>query len=144
MRGGERAQGVGREVAEKARIPVHVLHATVCVLARGGQPQIALHGVVPCLGQVGHREGAVQQLAFQLEAQDDVERVGDLVRVHADVAACHPGDVAVQVVSRPGGVGFAAAEVPADHWRQKADEFAAAADLQLHQQRLAFVHGRTQ
>ena len=50
----------------------------------GLDPQELLHLRVPGMRQVAGTEGAVHEGGLELEAQDDVERVGDLVGVHAD------------------------------------------------------------
>ncbi len=57
-----------------------------------------LHPGIPHLGEVLERDGAFDQLLLELEAQDDVEAVGRLVRVHTDEAGLGAVDRANEVV----------------------------------------------
>ena len=51
--------------------------------------QPLLHAAVPGLGQIAHRQLARQQFLLQLIAQQDVQRIGQLIGIDADQAALH-------------------------------------------------------
>src|SRR5690606_41829972 len=54
------------------------------------QPEIPPHGRIPGFGDVARRQCPVDQVAFELEPQNDVERIGCLVGVYADQTALDP------------------------------------------------------
>ena len=62
---------------------MHVLQHAARIVGHIDAEQL-LHLGVPRLGQVVERERAGDELLLELEAEDDVERVGDLVRVDPD------------------------------------------------------------
>ena len=66
-----------------------------------GRPRYSLILRVPGFGDVRGRERALDQLLLDLEAQDDVERVGRLVGIDADQAALDEVDMGEDVVERP-------------------------------------------
>ena len=65
--------------------PVHVLEHAACVVGHLDAQEL-LHARVPRLRQVGEGELARHQLLLQLEAEDDVQRVRDLVGIDPDQA----------------------------------------------------------
>ncbi len=69
---------------------------------RGLDSQVLAKLRVERVRQVGRSQRAREHLPFQLEAQDDVERVGDLVGVHADRARRDAVERAVELVERNG------------------------------------------
>ena len=83
LRGDQAAERVAGEVAEAAGAPVHVLQAAERV---GGNldAEQAAHPLAPRAGQVGDGELAVDQRELELEAQDDVQRIGERVGGDAD------------------------------------------------------------
>ena len=99
--GDEVAQGVGGEVPDQPRRPVHVLQHAVGVIV-DGDAEVLLKARVPCLGQVADGERPIDQALLELEAQDDVQRVGGLVGLDADVAGLDPVDRAVERGRRRG------------------------------------------
>src|SRR5438093_542258 len=76
---------VAGEDAEAHEGPVDVLECAVAVV-RHVEPEIGLEARVPRLGKVFDLELALEQLVLQLEAEEDVQVVGDLVRLDADVS----------------------------------------------------------
>jgi hypothetical protein len=98
LRRHQRPERIGGEVAEHPRKPVHVLHAAVLEIAFGGQTEITRHAFVPGIGDIGDGELARDQGPFQLEPEDDVERIGEFVRIDANVGPAHPDRVRVKVV----------------------------------------------
>ena len=80
------AERVAREVAEAAGAPVHVLQAAERV---GGDldAEQAPHPLAPRRRQVGDREVALDQRELELEAQDDVQRIGQRIGGDADRAS---------------------------------------------------------
>ena len=80
----QRAERVGGEVPELADRPVDVLQATVAVVAARIDAQVLHHLFVPDGRDVLGLDLAIDQSAFDLKAQDDVGRVGQLVRINAD------------------------------------------------------------
>ena len=81
---------VGREVAVRRARPVHVLEHAARVVGHLDAEELP-HPRVPRLRQVGERELAGDELLLELEAEDDVQRVGDLVGVDADQARARRG-----------------------------------------------------
>ena len=79
------AERVAGEVAEAARAPVHVLQAAERV---GGNldAEQAAHPLAPRAGQIPDGELARDQRELELEAQDDMQRVGERVGRDADRA----------------------------------------------------------
>src|SRR5829696_5598901 len=99
LAGDDGAERVGGEVADHADRPMHVLeHADGIV--RRLDAEVLLHPLVPDLRQVSEIEGAGQELLLELEAEDDVEVVGRLVRLDPDQRRLDPVDRAVPVVDR--------------------------------------------
>ena len=86
------AERVGREVADRAARPVHVLEHAVGVVAaprsRGTRPSSRS---TPPAGRAARSRPSIDVL-LELEAQDDVHVVGDLVRVDADQRRAHAVD----------------------------------------------------
>ena len=62
---------------------MHVLQAAVAIVGRL-DAEIGAHARAPRFGQVLHRELAFQHFQLEIEAQHDVQIVGDLVGVGAD------------------------------------------------------------
>ena len=56
--------------------------------------------VVPCGGHLGHADLAVQQHPLDAEAQDDMEVVGGLIRLHPDRGELGALDVAEEFFQR--------------------------------------------
>ena len=91
LRRDQAAERVAREVAERAARPVHVLQDAAGVVGDLDAEQPA-HAVVPRGGQVGDLERALDQRDLELEAQDDVQRVGERVGRDADQRRLDRGD----------------------------------------------------
>ncbi len=100
--GVEIAEAVGREIAEDAHAPVDVLEAAFGVVLHG-ESEEGLEAAVPLGGDIGEGELAGEDGAFQLEAEEDVQVVGDLVGLDADVAALGLVHRGVEVVGSEGG-----------------------------------------
>ena len=66
-------------------------------------PQVLAELRVERLGEVGRCHRACEHLPLQLEAQDDVERVRDLVGVNADHTRRDTVERAMELVERDGG-----------------------------------------
>jgi hypothetical protein len=77
------AKRVRREVAERPGGPVDVLEHAVGVVG-DLDPKHLLRLRPPSLGKIGRREALLDELQLQLEAQRDVEVVGDLIRLDPD------------------------------------------------------------
>ena len=90
---------VRREVADRADGPVHVLEHAEGVVRRL-DAEIVPHPLVPDLRQLLQLDRVGQQLLLELEAEDDVQVVGRLVRLDADQRGRDPVDGAVPVVER--------------------------------------------
>ncbi len=99
--GGHGAQGVGRKIAERAVVPMDVLQTAAPVVGRN-HTEHRLHRLIPCPGQIGHRQVAVNQRLFEPEAQNDVGRIGHLVRIHADQSTRHPSIQPPEITRREG------------------------------------------
>ena len=112
---------------------MNVLQAPLHIVRRADAEPL-LHPGVPGFGQVAHRQLSGEQLLLQLVAQHDVQRVGELVRIHADQSAPHPGEVAVDVLHVP--LRSARAEVLRQQRLDVAHERPAAAHDHLDQQRV--------
>jgi hypothetical protein len=63
-----------------------VLQAALDVVGRADVEALLEIGV-PRLGQIRHRQCALENFLLQLIAQHDVHGIGELVRIHADQAA---------------------------------------------------------
>ncbi len=77
---------------------MNILQNTICVVLRYCSKEI------PCLfaprvGQLLHRELFPNEHTLQLESQDDVETVGHLVRLNADVAWLHHVDRTIELLN---------------------------------------------
>lgn len=131
------AERVAREVAERAVGPVNVLHAAILVVALCGEPQPLLHLGVPQRGDVCHLDATFHQIALQLVAQDDVGRVGHLVRIDPDKAGLDPVVELGQVCRCQRRL---LAEVGANVRRQQCQEGGIMAELHLAEQALALVN----
>ncbi len=131
------AERVAREVAERAVGPVNVLHAAILVVTLGGEPQPLLHLGVPQRGDVRHLDATLHQIALQLVAQDDVGRVGHLVRIDPDKAGLDPVVELDQVCRRQRRL---LAEVGVNVRRQQRQEGGIMAELHLAEQALALVN----
>lgn len=83
LRGVQIAQRIGREIAHRADAPVDVLQAAVGVLG-DLQAEGFLKLLVPIRRHVGHGELALDQFHLDLKAQDDMQIIGDLVRLDPD------------------------------------------------------------
>ena len=81
--GVDAADGVGREVAEVASAPMHVLQHTITIGGGCDAKQI-LHHLVPCIWEFFDGEGLVDEGAFEFEPQDDVQAVGEFIRLDPD------------------------------------------------------------
>lgn len=78
------ADGVAVELAaDEVAVPVHVLQTAVAIVGRY-DAEIGLHGGAPSLGQIFHAQSAFEQLELEVEAQHDVQIVGDLIGIGAD------------------------------------------------------------
>ncbi len=117
-----------------------VLHAAVCVIALGRQPEITLHRIVPGRGQLTHGETLLDQGPLEFEAQNHVQRISDFIRLDANIVTGDARDLRMQVICREGFLVGVPMEMLTDDRRKKTDELRAAANLQLHEQRLALVH----
>ena len=135
--GGQRAQGVGREIAKLAGVPVDVLHAPILVVRRL-DAEGRRHARPPRAGKIRNREIAGEQRALEPVAQDDVERIGRFVGLDADEPGLDADIEAAEIVRLPAR-SFAGKGV-ADERRQKADELRAPARVHLHEEGLALVH----
>ncbi len=104
---------------------------------RGLHLQALLHARVPRLAEILHGEVAGEQLLLEVVAQHHVQRIRELVRIHAHRAAAHAREQRVQVFHVPLGTGDG--EVPLQQRPQVRHERAAAAHDHLDEQRLAFL-----
>ena len=82
------AEGVGWEISNGAHRPVDILQHAVGI-GVGNYPQVSLHAVIPNVRQVFDQYAAFQKSVFDLEAQHDVEVVGNLVALNADQCGSH-------------------------------------------------------
>ena len=114
---------------------MHVLHRAVGGRVQRRQAEIVAHAPIPRLRQVGGVEPAGNQLLLDLEAQDDMQRIGHLVGIDADQPALDMQDVTEDVVLRP-----AFSQMPLDDRQRPAPEGGIAPDLLFHEQALALVH----
>ena len=130
------AEGVGREVAEVAARPVHVLQAAQRV---GGhvEAEVALVALVPQAGDVGRAGLAAHEQLLDLVADDDVERVGELVGLGADEARLGAVHGEVELVGAHPIE--AAREMLAQRGEQHRREGLAAADVVLEEAALTLV-----
>mmetsp|Transcript_37011 Transcript_37011/g.114317 ORF Transcript_37011/g.114317 Transcript_37011/m.114317 type:complete len:225 (+) Transcript_37011:52-726(+) len=94
----ERVRGEEADVADR---PVHVLQRTLRRRAVELQADVLLHLARPHRRDVGDRELALEHHALDLVAQDDVQRVRELVGVDADRARAHAAVQREQGVVRP-------------------------------------------
>mmetsp|Transcript_28741 Transcript_28741/g.39725 ORF Transcript_28741/g.39725 Transcript_28741/m.39725 type:complete len:343 (+) Transcript_28741:317-1345(+) len=93
-------QRVSGEVAECARGPMNVLQDPLGVRGRG-TAKVGFHLGSPDLGQVGHRDGAVQEAPLDLVSEDDVHGVGHFIALHPDQRGlAHHVERRVEVVRR--------------------------------------------
>ena len=96
------AEGVALEgAADEVAEPVDVLEEAVLVVG-WGDAEIALVGGPPGVGQVGDSESAFEEVQAQLEADHDMEVVGDFVGVGADEAGLDAVDGAVEGIEVDG------------------------------------------
>ena len=116
--------------------PVNVLQAAVDVVGRANV-QALLEIGVPRLRQIRHRQRALEHFLLEVVAQHDVHRISELIGIHADEAALHANEMAVQVLLAP--LLAAHLQVLVEQRLQVRDERAAAAQVHLEQQRLAFL-----
>src|SRR3546814_13661479 len=79
-----------------------VLQTAAPVVGRADAEQ-PLQAVAPGVREIPEIEVALDHRLLQPVAQDDVGRVGDLVRVHADEAPLDPRAGAVEAVRAQGG-----------------------------------------
>src|SRR2546430_2271494 len=101
LHGDDVPERVGGEVPEVGVRPVDVLqHALDDVRRLDAQVLAELRG--ERLRQVGRGHGSREQLPLELEAQDDVERVRDLVGIHADQARRDAVERTVKFLERDG------------------------------------------
>ena len=84
------AERVRGEVAERARRPVHVLEHPVGVVG-GPRSRAARRASAASLGELGGREAPSNSSTLELEAERDVEVVGDLVGLDPDQRTARPG-----------------------------------------------------
>src|SRR4051794_32088164 len=92
--GDQVAERVGREVADGAARPVHVLQHAFGV-ARHVDAEVLPHAAVPLVRQLFERELLGEHRLLELEAEDDVQVVGRLVRLDADQRRLHDVHLAV-------------------------------------------------
>src|SRR5439155_377346 len=78
-------KSVGRKVTEGAYGPVHILHYAVAVVG-WSDAKVFSHPGFPRFREVSHRQRAFHQRQFQVEPYDDMEIVGDLVRLDTEQA----------------------------------------------------------
>ena len=136
LRGVEVAEGVGGEVAEAAHGPVNVLQATFGVAGWGHAEEFFEVGI-PSGGDVFHFEVAVDELALEGEAEEDVEVVGGFVGFDADegiLRAVDGGEKGVEVEGAQVGEEFLCAGEPLF------PEGAGAADVVFPEAGLGFVN----
>ncbi len=93
------AQGVGGEIAEAAEGPMHILEAAQAVIGHF-QTHVLLEDLVPGCGDVAHGQIAADDRLLDLEAQHDVQVVGDLVCFHPDERWADGIDRKVKVLQR--------------------------------------------
>ncbi len=134
--GDEAAERVRGEVSEAALRPVHVLQAALGVVHRA-QTEARLEPLAPRAGQVAHRQRTVEDVLLEVEAQHDVDRVGQFVGIDADRAPTHVHQGAVQILDLP--LRARHAVVLLEQRPQVAQERPAAPDDHLEQQRLALL-----
>ena len=96
LTGNDRSQGVRGKVAEVADGPVNVLQAAFHIIRRTNVQALLKIGI-PGFRQVGHGQRAFEHFLFQVVAQHDVHRIGQLIRIHADAAAAHADQQSIQV-----------------------------------------------
>ena len=89
-------EGVGREVADRADRPVHVLEDTERVVRRL-DAEVVLHALVPDLRQLVEIDRVGKQLLLELEAKDDVQVVRRLVGLNPDQGRLDPVDGPIPV-----------------------------------------------
>ncbi len=83
------AEGVCRKVAESPHAPVDVLETTLRII-RHLQSESFLELLIPYPGQVPGFNFSFDQAVFDLEPQDDVQVVGEFIRLDADEARFGP------------------------------------------------------
>ena len=115
------AEAVGGEVAEGAAGPVDVLEDAAGVVG-DLEAEVVAVARVPGLGQVLEREVVLEDLQLELEADQDVEVVGDLVGLDPDQRALDAVGGAEELVDvdRAEGVGEALAQLRQDVARGRA------------------------
>jgi hypothetical protein len=140
LAGDHRAERIRREIAEMPDRPVDVLQAALGIAA-GPQPETLVEAGIPGLRELGDGQRAVEDATLEVVAHHDVHRVGEFVGVHADLPAAHTHQLPVQVLLAP----LRAADLHCllDQRLQVLHERAAAAQVHLEQQRLAFLERET-
>ncbi len=99
------------------------------------------HPAVPGRRKIGNRQITGQQRRFQLITQDDMQRIGDLIRIHPDKARHHlliEAQDIVHLPRRPRSV-----KCRPDPRQGIDHEVRTAGQLHLNQQRLAFMQRHT-
>mmetsp|Transcript_5661 Transcript_5661/g.17164 ORF Transcript_5661/g.17164 Transcript_5661/m.17164 type:complete len:353 (-) Transcript_5661:511-1569(-) len=91
------AQGVRREVAESQAAPVDVLQDALLV-ARDVDPEVLLVELPPLVWKVVDGDRPVEEPLLELEPDDDVERIRELIGVHADQALLDLVDGLVEIL----------------------------------------------
>mmetsp|Transcript_6496 Transcript_6496/g.16828 ORF Transcript_6496/g.16828 Transcript_6496/m.16828 type:complete len:320 (+) Transcript_6496:240-1199(+) len=132
------AQRVRGKVAEGPSAPVHVLQAALRVRGRS-VAQVLLHAGVPRLRHLRHLHAPLNERLLDLVANDDVQRVGHLVALRADVARLHDlVQLGVERVGR-GGRAVQLRQPLQQPGQQELHEGPVQRDHALPQQRLALV-----
>ena len=83
LRGIQVSEGVGGEVPEAAHAPVDVLQASLSVVRRNFSKQF-FEGCIPCGWDLVRLQSAVEEAAFDIEPEENVEIVSGLVRFDSD------------------------------------------------------------
>ncbi len=117
---------------------MNILHAAIPVVAGRAQPQPLLHLRIPQLGNVGHLDAPLDEIALQLITQDDVSRISHLIRIDPDQARFDPVVKARQVRRRERRL---LAEMGADARSNERQERRVVAKLHLAKQALTLVDG---
>ena len=75
------------------------MKTAVKIIPRGDAEHL-LHAAVPPFRKIVDGETAVEELLFNLEAQDDVKRIGDLISMNSDFGTFDSVEGSVQLLLR--------------------------------------------
>src|SRR5689334_21520235 len=78
---------------------MHVLQHSLCIVLRNDAER-GLHSGIPCVWKVGQDETTFDEVALELEAQQNMQIVGDLIGLNSDERRLHPVDRAIEGFQR--------------------------------------------